>query len=188
MNSIILALCISTANPIILGERARSSGDYTTAIKLFQQAISDGNLSYIGEAMTRWYIHDSYEHLNNKKGSMEALWSFVSNVELFEHKIPNSRRIKDFKVREKMNLARVLMDAYWASISKKNCGSDLRACFLPDKEFLSVYAHTIPFCGSEDSTFQRVSDFTWRPVRIIEEGKKVEVITECNKTYYFRSP
>jgi hypothetical protein len=162
---------------------------YNVAIEKLQDIFTNCELNEAELSMIQWMIHTSYEYLGNKRGSLDALVSFIVHAEIFMYRNPDSEWIVEFKVKEKIEFANVLVEAYWASITGNYCNSILRYCVLPKNniELLVIYSALIPFCDNQNKTYLQIDKFSWPNIEM-QQIKDIVIITaiKCNKKYYFK--
>lgn len=188
MNTMLLVLCLAQPASIVDADMALINRDFNRAIKLFNKEIKENwpDYGFAARAMISWNLHTAHDNLGNKRESMLALWSFIINADIYISRRPHSMWQKQYYIEDKIELARVLTDAYWAALSGKSCNSKERYCFLPKEYYLSVYAGLIPFCGSKSDTFvmydrENIPKFEYK-----RDGNNVVVTSECGDKYYFR--
>jgi hypothetical protein len=174
-------------HPYILGKQALINGEYRKSIKYMRYAIKNEYLGHAAESFIQWDIHKACEYLNDKRCSMDALLSFVTHAEIYMAQLPNSDFAKDKVIKERIELAKVLIEAYWASIGGKSCRTPERYCFLPKKRYLALYIMLIPFCGNTSNTLLSTTgtyDFRINSTKL--KNGIFEVTSQCGSKFYFK--
>ena len=139
------------------GDKYLGEQQWDKAVENLQNAAATHRLNDLGLTQLYWKLFIAYDVLKDIDNAALSLIKLKACANDFLRLAVKGEsgytkaHIKEFKIRGKLTLADILLQAWWASKTEHTCRSKLFACSVDEESSIDLFRLRVPFCDKPDS-------------------------------------